>query len=97
LVRLWREGPTSFVKHRALITFPQKADASASAQPCWRIKDGVVLTKGEKAVLKVVQLLWPNGYDKERYINSKIKAALPPQAAVADTTIKSARAKIEFA
>jgi hypothetical protein len=96
LVRLWREGPTSFVKHRALITFPQKADASASAQPRWRIKDGVVLTKGEKAVLKVVQSLWPNGYGDERYINTKIKAALPRQDAVADTTIKSARAKIEF-
>jgi hypothetical protein len=103
LIRLWRAGPTSWVKHRALITFPQKAEASASvdpnmeAQPCWRIKNGVVLTKGEKAVLKVVQLLWPNGYDNERHVNSKIKKALPPQDAVADTTIKSARAKIEFA
>jgi hypothetical protein len=102
VVQLWQEGPTSRLKHRVLITFPQNAEASASidpqteSKPCWRIKDGAVLTKGEKAVLKVVQSLWPNGYGNERHINSKIRKALPPEDAVADTTVKSARRKIEF-
>jgi hypothetical protein len=82
---------------------PGKPSASAvidpkiEVHPCWRIKDGERLTQGEKQVLEVVQGCWPNGYGSERHIISKIKKALPSGNTVGDTTIKRARAKIEFA
>jgi hypothetical protein len=62
LVRLWREDPASLrTKHLAPILSPQEmareptAPANDEAQPGWRVKDGQVLTKGEKVVLETVR------------------------------------------
>jgi hypothetical protein len=76
------------------------AGTTPPPRPGWRVKDGKTLTKGEKAVLKVVQDLLPKGDGSARGINEKIKKALEAlpvgDRVVGLTTIKSARSKIYF-